>query len=217
VKSDLLLGAPILIAKGMFEPDPPGLDAADRMEVRLKVNLGKEWRSNLAEAVLSRAPARVTKRSRVLWLDGGVLIREKVSGDLRDWLAFCSGRLTKACPEDLRIVVTLAFEVPRDRLDKVLAGVSDIVGGLEYRSEKFRASALDVLGPATLGEIVDFLVDHDCDGNLVNDLATWMFMDTKGEYAPLRKHIARAAASSYQDLRTDLSKKYGTTRAPDDF
>jgi hypothetical protein len=217
VKSDLLLGPPIDVSAGMFEPEPPELPAADRMEGRFKVKLGKEWRSNLAEAIASRAPARITRRSRVLWLDWGVQVRQKVSGDLRDWLTFCSGRLPDACPDDLRIVVTLAFEVPQDRLDKVLAGVSDIVGGLDYRSDRFRASALDALGPATLGEIVDFLVDHGCDGNLVNDLATWMHQDTKGQYAPLRKHIATAAASSYVELHSDLARIYGRARATDDF
>jgi hypothetical protein len=218
VKCDLLLGAPIDVSARMFEPDPSGLDAVECIEGRLKVNLGKEWRSKLTDTILERAPGRVTRRSRVLWLDWGVLAREKVSGDLRDWLTFCAGRLAKACPDDLRIIVTLAFEVPPDRLDKVLAGVSDIVGGLEYRSDKFRACALDVLGPATLGEIVDFLVDHGCDGNLVNALATLMYKATnKGEYAPLRKLIARASASTYEELHRELLRAHGSAPLVDDF
>jgi hypothetical protein len=217
-KNDLLLGPPIDVSARMFEADPSEIVPGDRMELRLKLNLDREPRSKLADAIGERAPARVSRRSRVLWLDWGVLRQEKISADLRDWLTFCSGRLSRACPDDLRIVVTLAFEVPQARLDRVLAGVADIVGGLEYHSEAFRVSALDVLGAASLGEIVEFLVDHRCDRNLVNDLATWMHKATnKGEYAPLRRLIAQAAASSYVEVHTELAKIHGSARAADDF
>lgn len=193
-RSELTLAKPRNVSKGMFELEAGGAGALERMAERFKLNLGRECRVDMRDVLQDAAPARVSCRTRVLWLDWGVLPRAPTEVEVRDWLAFGSGRLTEACPDDLRIVATLAIEVGEREVDSTRAGVAKLVAERRYRSREFRASMLDPLGRVDAGEIADFLEEARCPSNLQDDLASWMHEATGGEYASLRELIAWAFA-----------------------
>ena len=180
------------------------------MAGRLKLNLGREWRTDMKTRCTTRAPAWVASRARVLWLDWGVLTRAPDESELRDWLALCAGRLADACPANLRIVASLAIELGG-------AGNGDDADHRrqahrrrQYRSKEFRASALDPLGRVEdPSEISDFLEEAGCPENLIDDLASWMHQASKGgEYALLRVLIAKAFATTWVDVHHDLHARY---------
>jgi hypothetical protein len=156
---------------------------ADDVEHSLKSQLGHGPTEPLDAILRAKAPGPTRDAARIVWLDWGVLrgVRE-YRDQIFAWLAFTRDRLARWCPDDLRVVASMALEADGEPLRSLAANLPGLRARREFRTERFRCTAADPLDRGTLIDILDFLDRHGCDGAIQEALAEAIFAKTSGHY-----------------------------------
>jgi hypothetical protein len=212
---DLHLSDPVDVARSLVHGAARKPGFLPDMAERLGAALERDGEMTLRDALESSAPPRTPRRHRILWLDWGVLRTLPVVDDVAGWMDFCAAHLVPALPPGVDAVVTVALEIPADKLARVQEKLDDLVNHPTHRTDQIRFTVLPPLGPAPLGEILQFLDDAHCPQGLRDDLAKLLRDDTAGDYARMRRQIDRGLAGGWFDLARELRGTAGKV-APDE-
>ncbi|CAN96383.1 hypothetical protein sce6216 [Sorangium cellulosum So ce56] len=180
----------------------------DLLEHGLKAQLGYEATASLDLVLRARAPSPKGWAARVLWLDWGVLRdRKEFRKDVFAWLEFARDRLSRWCPDELRVVAALALEAE----DEVFKRLHDHLPGLralrEFRTERFRCTAAEPLDAGSLTDVLDFLDRHGCDGAVREMLADAIFARTAGRYEETRSLLREGLRLGWHALLGQLGAR----------
>lgn len=99
----------------------------------------------------------------VVWLDWGALDDSEPArawpdyGELSDWLAFCSEALPTQCPSELRVVCSIAIELPEEKYDGLAGWLDALREESWYLRDGFRFLGLNPLGRVDPDHLRDYL------------------------------------------------------------
>lgn len=209
---DLHISDPLDVSASLVRGEAEKEGFLAEMTNRLCGSLGAEWGVDLRKALEDRAPPRTPKRYRILWLDWRVLRGLPVKDDVTGWMRFCSGPLVAALPEGFDVVITIAIEVPAPKLESIQKVLDRLVNKPPHRRDKIRFTVLPQLGPAPLGEVLQFLDDAHCPEGLRGELAELLLAASGGDYALLRQQIDRGLPDRWGELARELR---GSSGGPD--
>ncbi len=154
-------------------------------------------------------------RSRVVWIDWGV-VRGQHTPLIRAWLQFVRDRVTPAVERafpvadrddvssKLVIIATITLET-----GAVEPALSKLLEDTRFRTPSFRCSALDEIKNPTRKELIDYLEEHGCPENIIDDLADAMMKVTGGRYEAILVLLRRGHKIGWPGLNDELEDTNG--------
>jgi hypothetical protein len=187
------------------------------LEAELQLQLDAQP-GETVEALLRRhSPQAVPPGRRpMLWLDWGTFGGEPdrparpTETQLEDWLHFASGFLAGRCPDDLRIVCSLALEAPAAEYEAFLQQLQRYRRQPWCRTPTFRLSDLS-LDKVVEDHLLEYLVNSTCHQDLQAQIAELLIAKTGGRFAATVALLeeAESGSGSWYDLLGRLQQEPG--------
>ncbi len=189
------------------------------LEHDLRLQLAADVNEPVAHLLRRHGPRVVAPGKRaVLWLHWGACgedtdLQEPLKpAQLGDWLRFCAEYLASRCPDDLRLVASLAIETETARHARLAKVLQEHRRRPWARHPSFRLTTLPPLGEVPEEELLDFLEDPDnssCDPQIQAEAAERLIGATGGEFDALVALMEEAENSSWYDLLARLRREQG--------
>ncbi|MCP4655298.1 MAG: hypothetical protein GY856_07760 [bacterium] len=198
---------------------------ADRSQLRreleheLRRKLDATADESVAQLLRRHAPrSEDSGRATILWLNWGVFgpgneHQEPLNSEqLGEWLRFSSQFLGTHCPDDLRVVSYLAFEVQESRQGRLQQTLQEHRRQPWCRTPAFQLKVLPPLGRVSDDDLLDFLEDpasSSCDPGIQAEIAQRVVVETGGEFEPTAALLQEAERGSWYDLLARLRREQG--------
>ncbi len=151
-------------------------------EAQLKQDFGFDLQKDLGAILLQRAPRSMGNAYRVLWLDWGVLKNQKkYAKDIEAWLVFVRDIVARACPQDIRVIASLAVEEESGVVAKLKEKFDEYEDNDDLSTLEFSLKGLEPLGDVSRKHIMTFLRSHACEK--VDKVSRAIYDRTGGNYA----------------------------------
>ena len=191
------------------------------LEYELREQLQADEGEPVKQLLRRHAPRYDGKGRPILWLDWGVFGPRSGqqaslnSSQLGEWLDFTSSFLRQHCPDDIRIVCSLAFELEKSKHQRLERALMNHHRQLDDRA--FWLRILEPVGSVAEHELLDFLKD-DRTGCSVNrsEMAERLIHETGGVFESLVALIEEAEQTSWGALLDCLKRKQGKVTPEDD-
>jgi hypothetical protein len=187
-------------------PSGPANPTASDFEFHLRRDLNISPVESLASALARRKPRVSGRRRPVILLDWECSNRDH-QATMSAWVDFCEGRLARICPDDLRIVAFLVFEVLPDIQGSVAEWAEGLRAERAFSSPSFRFEVLPLLdrvAPADLGDFMTRKQFCSCPPDLVRPLAELIVRKTSGRFDETVKHLEQGERTSWLGLKAEL-------------
>jgi hypothetical protein len=172
-----------------FPDNGPPQSLGASLEQGLKIQLRHEVTAPLEHVLRAQAPRRTGNAVPILWLDWGVfggdgsapqplLTLEQVTA----WLNFVRNQIASICPDNLRVVASMALEVEPVKMERLSRKLTEIETKSDYWNSKFVIRRIPPLRDVELSEILDYLDRTDCPEGMRHKLATLIYGSTAGRY-----------------------------------
>ncbi len=171
----------------------------------------------LSKALAKRKPRALDRAQPVLLLDWGVRGTTKKAA-LEAWLKFCFEHLCRACPRDMRLLVCLCLERPKEAHDTIKVEVRKLHN--RYVSKQFHLERLEPLDDIEEDELLEFLRSRHSsfpeDDPLLRDLPFLIQQKTGGRFEETVKLLEQADKESWILLGDKLRKTVSSSSDEDD-
>jgi hypothetical protein len=184
-------------------------ELATNLTYGLKLQLCHEATAPIEHVLRANAPRRIGDAVRILWLDWGVfgeppLYQPALSPEqVMEWLKFVRNEIASSCPEEVRVIATVALNVEPSRIPKLGSGLSALEANRDFRTEKFRFRVIPPLKDVELSEILDYLERVGCPAELTHELAELIHRAKKGHYEETVSLLQKGPPAWYP-LRDEL-------------
>jgi hypothetical protein len=178
-------------------------DLAANLESGLKIQLRYETATPIEHILRASAPPRSSGAVSVLWLDWGVFgeppsRQPALSPDqVTEWVKFVRNQIASVCPDDLRIVATVALEVEAEKLPRLGSRLAAFEADPQFRNARFRFRTIPPLTNVDLSEILDYLEQADCPTDIAYGLAKLVLDKTLGHYEATVSLLRRGPPAWY--------------------
>ncbi len=195
-------------------PESPK-DLRRNLEEELKLQLEADRDEPVPHLLRRRAPKAEGSRRRIVWIDWGTFgddgrHQDPLSHDgLSEWLRFSSEFLGLRCPDDLRVISSLALELPEKEHARLAEVLQENRRQAWCRRPEFRLSPLPPLGKVSEEDLFDFLDDANnstCPPAVQAEVAELLAAKTGGDFEQTVALIDRAERTSWYDLLDELRR-----------
>jgi hypothetical protein len=184
-------------------------DLAASLTHGLKLQLRHEATAPLEHVLRAHAPRPTGDAVPILWLDWGVFgqppLRQPMLSpeQVIEWLKFVRNQIASVCPDELRVIGTVALEVDPSQISRLGSRLSAFEADPGFRNAKFRFRAIPPLREVELSDILDYLDHVDCPTDLTHELAVLIHRATKGHYEETVSLLKKGPPAWYP-LRDEL-------------
>jgi len=178
------------------------------LEHELKLQLSAGAHESVSSLLRRLSPRAVAPGRRpVLWLHWGAYSdgpERPTEAQIGEWLRFASEFLGTHCPDDLRIVCTVALEVPEAGYAAFAAQLQAYRKQLWCRTPVFRFSDLPPLGKVEEDHLLEYLVGSTCEADIQAEVAERVIQKTGGSFEATVALLEQAEQGSWRDLLNQL-------------
>lgn len=193
-------------------PESPR-DLRRNLEEELKLQLAADRDEPVPHLLRRHAPKAAGRCRRVVWIDWGTFGDDGnhqgplSHENLGEWLRFSSEFLGLRCPDDLRLISSLALELPEKEHARLAEVLQENRRQAWCRRPEFRLSPLPPLGRVSEQDLFDFLDEANnstCPPTIQAEIAELLIAKTGGDFEETVGFIDRAEKTSWYDLLDEL-------------